>query len=112
MSQETFKKLVQKYISNDDEICNINKTLKELKSKKKEMEDEIINFMSHNNIDVVDTQDGKLKMTKTKTYTSINKTHLMTKLADKLKDEKKAEEIAQHIIENRAFNEVSKIKRS
>ena len=111
MDQDTFKKFVKKYIDNDDKLKDLNKSLKDLKLEKKEYETKILEYMINNDLDEVELGGGKLKKTVSKSYVPIKKEHITTKLSEKL-DNEKAKEIAEHIVNNREFNEISKIKRT
>ena len=112
MDQDKFKRSVKKYIENDDKMKELNASLKDLKLEKKEYESNILEYMTNNELDEVELGGGKLKRTITKAFVPIKKEHITNKLIEKLNNNEKAKEIADHIINNRDFNEVSKIKRS
>lgn len=109
-NREQLKDSVKKYITMDDEIRIINKDIKILKEKRKNMEEEILNYMKENKVDQIKLGSGKLQLVTSKVYSTMKKEIIFETLIQKV-GESKAEEITDSIIKNRKMNEVIKIKR-
>ena len=87
---ETKEQLVQHikgWMSNDNEIREIQARLKELKDKRKGYADNLVEIMRKNEIDCFDVNDGKLIYTKTKVKAPFNKTNLASSLMKYFKDD-------------------------
>ena len=62
------------------EIKNLQKSIKEIREKKKELTKNLIDVMKNHEIDCFDINDGKLLYTKNKVKTPLNKNNLMIAL--------------------------------
>tara|TARA_Y100000816_G_C25937717_1_gene489042 strand:- start:50 stop:400 length:351 start_codon:yes stop_codon:yes gene_type:complete len=99
------------WIEIDDKINLLQKDLKELKIKKKELSDNLIQIMENNNIDEFTTNSGKLIHKKTKIKAPINKNYLIEKLQYFFKDNLNidSDEISSYILDNRPIKENSSL---
>lgn len=99
------------WIEIDDKINLLQKDLKELKIKKKELSDNLIQIMEDNNIDEFTTNSGKLTHKKTKIKAPINKNYLIEKLQYFFKDNLNidSDEISSYILDNRPIKENSSL---
>jgi hypothetical protein len=79
-SKEQLVKHIKGWMTNDNEIREIQVRLKELKDKRKGYADNLVEIMRKNEIDCFDVNDGKLIYTKTKVKAPLNKTTLATSL--------------------------------
>ena len=97
------------WIEIDDKINLLQKDLKELKIKKKELSDNLIAIMENNNIDEFTINSGKLIHKKTKVKAPINKNYLIEKLQYFFKDNLNidSDEISSYILDNRPIKENS-----
>jgi hypothetical protein len=112
---ETKEQLVQHikgWMSNDNEIREIQARLKELKDKRKGYADNLVEIMRKNEIDCFDVNDGKLIYTKTKVKAPLNKTTLATSLMKYFKDDyEQAKELVQFLLESREEKVKESIRR-
>lgn len=111
MNQDNLKKDIQSYIDLDDEIRSLTNDLKDLKLKKKSIEENILDYMKSSNLDQINLGKGKLKLVKSKTFETLKKDYLLDKLSETM-DSSKAEEITTKILNNRKSNETTKIQRN
>ena len=112
---ETKEQLVQQikgWMTNDNEIREIQARLKELKDKRKGFADNLVGIMRKNEIDCFDVNDGKLIYTKTKVKAPLNKTTLVTSLMKYFKDDdEQAKELVQFLLESREEKVKESIRR-
>ena len=71
---------IKNWVSYDSEIKNLQKSIKEIREKKKELTKNLIDVMKNHEIDCFDINDGKLLYTKNKVKTPLNKNNLMIAL--------------------------------
>jgi hypothetical protein len=112
---ETKEQLVQQikgWMTNDNEIREIQTRLKELKDKRKGFADNLVGIMRKNEIDCFDVNDGKLIYTKTKVKAPLNKTTLVNSLMKYFKDDdEQAKELVQFLLESREEKVKESIRR-
>ena len=112
---ETKEQLVQQikgWMTNDNEIREIQARLKKLKDKRKGFADNLVGIMRKNEIDCFDVNDGKLIYTKTKVKAPLNKTTLVTSLMKYFKDDdEQAKELVQFLLESREEKVKESIRR-
>ena len=112
---ETKEQLVQQikgWMTNDNEIREIQARLKELKDKRKRFADNLVGIMRKNEIDCFDVNDGKLIYTKTKVKAPLNKTTLVNSLMKYFKDDdEQAKELVQFLLESREEKVKESIRR-
>jgi len=77
---------IKEWIAINSNIVSLQKQLKELKDKKKNISTVLIKIMENNEIDRVDINNGKLLYKKTKVKTPINKDYLTKMLDNYFKD--------------------------
>ena len=106
-----FKKNVKEWITLDDDIIKLQKAIKDRKNKKNELTPKIMEFMNEYEINDLNTNDGKLKFTKSMQTKPLNKQFLISKLGDFFKDFNKGEKAATFILENRDKEEKFKLRR-
>jgi hypothetical protein len=89
----------------------LQNAIKERRIKKNELTPKIMDFMNNYQINDLNTQNGKLKFTKTQHTKPLNKQFLMAKIADYFKDINKGEKITNFILENRDKEERMNLRR-
>jgi len=106
-----FKNNVKEWMILDDDILTLQKAIKERKNKKNELTPKIQEFMNSNEINDLNTNNGKLKFTKSVCTKPLNKQFLISRLGDFFKDFTKGEKAASFILDNRDKEEKFKLKR-
>jgi len=101
MSREEIVKNIKAWMKADEEIKQLQKTIKEKKEIKKDAADVLIDVMKQNDLDSFDLKEGKLVHSQRKTKQSISKKFLQETLASYFKEETKAEEMTNYILEQR-----------
>ena len=79
-SQEELIQNVKGWLNIDDEIKELQKSIREKKKNKKVFTENLVNIMKENEIDCFDITDGKLLYTKNKVKQSLSKKHLLNAL--------------------------------
>jgi hypothetical protein len=106
-----FKNNVKEWLVLDDDILTLQKAIKDRKTKKNELTPKISNFMDKFKINDLNTNNGKIKFTKSLCTKPLNKQFLISRLGDFFKDFSKGEKAATFILENRDKEEKIKLKR-
>ena len=106
-----FKKKVKVWLTIDDDIITLQNAIKERKKQKDKLTPEILNFMDRFEINDLNTNDGKLKFTKSMYTKPLNKQFLISRLGDFFKDFTKGEKVAGFILDNRDKEEKIKLRR-
>ena len=93
---------IKKWVGYDSEIKNLQKSMKEIREKKKELTKKLIDVMKNHEIDCFDINDGKLLYTKNKVKTPLNKNNLMIALEKYFENETvNVEDVTKFILDNR-----------
>lgn len=101
-TKEELVENIKKWVSYDTEMKNLQKTLKEIREKKKILTKSLIDVMKNHEIDCFDINDGKLLYTKNKVKTPLNKNNLMIALEKYFENEKiNVEDVTKFILDNR-----------
>ena len=108
---ETFRSKVKEWIDCDNQINEYNNKIKEIKNKKNDLNNEILEFMKSNNIEDISTKQCKLKTYTSTSQKGLNKEYINSKLKSALKDDIKADEITNLILNNREKTSSIKLKR-
>ncbi len=106
-----FKKNVKEWITLDDDILKLQRAIKERRNKKNELTPKIMDFMGRYEINDLNTNDGKLKYTKSLQTKPLNKDFIISRLGDYFKDFNKGEKAATFLLENRDKEEKFKLRR-
>lgn len=109
---EEFKKLVHQWLSYDDDLKQLKKAEKDINDAKKALTDPIMAFMSKNNIEDCNTQNGKLKYTVSQVKKPINRKYLVDKIAVFMNNSKRAEELTTYLFENRETEQKINLRRT
>jgi uncharacterized protein (UPF0335 family) len=112
---ETKEQLVQQikgWLANDNELRELQNRIKELKEKRKNYADNLVEIMRKNEIDCFDVNDVKLIYTKTKVKAPLNKNTLVTALMKYFKDDDdQAKELSSFLLESREEKVKESIRR-
>ena len=106
-----FKNNVKEWLTLDDDILTLQKAIKDRKVKKNDLTPKILDFMNRFKINDLNTNNGKLKFTKSLQTKPLNKQFLVSRLGDFFKDFAKGEKAASFILENRDKEEKLKLRR-
>jgi len=106
-----FKRKVKDWLTIDDDIITLQNAIKERKKQKDRLTPEILDFMDKFEINDLNTNDGKLKFTKSLYTKPLNKNFLISRLGDFFKDFSKGEKVAGFILDNRDKEEKIKLRR-
>jgi len=106
-----FKNNIKEWLTLDDDIITLQNALKDRKSKKNKLTPTILDFMNRYKINDLNTNNGKLKFTKSLQTKPLNKQYLISRLGDFFKDFSKGEKVASFVLENRDKEEKIKLRR-
>lgn len=106
-----FKDAVKAYIDMHDQLADANKRLGEIRKKKKELAEVIVQYMKRNEIDGINVKDGKLVRKEVKRVEPLKKEHILDELA-KTVGETKAEDILVNIFNKRAVSNTDSLRRT
>ena len=110
--KEQLKSNVKIYLDMDDQIKALNKAIAERRKKKNELSEEILGTMKKFEIDNMNTKNGKLIYSTTKSTKPLNKTNLITGLNLYFQDEDKAKNVSKIVLNNREKVEKVKLRRT
>jgi len=100
-ARDAFKNAVQEYIAVHDQLAEAAKQLKDVRAKKTELAELIIDFMKNNEIDECALQDGKLVRKESKRVEGLKKENVLEELK-KAVGPSKADDILLNIFNKRA----------
>jgi len=110
--KEQLKSNVKMYLDMDDQIKALNKAIVERRKKKNELSEEILGTMKKFEIDNMNTKNGKLFYSTTKSTKPLNKSNLITGLNLYFQDEDKAKNVSKIVLDNRDKVEKVKLRRT
>lgn len=110
--KEQLKSNVKMYLDMDDQIKALNKAIVERRKKKNELSEEILGTMKKFEIDNMNTKNGKLIYSTTKSTKPLNKSNLITGLNLYFQDEDKAKNVSKIVLDNRDKVEKVKLRRT
>jgi len=96
----------------DDQIKALNKAIIERRKKKNELSEEILVTMKKFEIDNMNTKNGKLIYSSTKSTKPLNKSNLISGLNLYFKDEDKATNVSKLVLDSREKVEKVKLRRT
>ena len=106
-----FKSNVSEWLTLDDDIETLKKAIKERNKKKNELTSKITEYMNKFEINDLNTNNGKLKFSKSLYTKPLNKNFLISRLGDYFKDYNKGEKAASFLLENRDKEEKFRLRR-
>lgn len=103
--------LLKEYVEYTQQINDLQNQIKDFRSKKKQIEIKLIQFMENNEIDEFDINNGKVIHKKVKTRSSINKNYLLTVLGNYFENNPEIdnEDLGKFIFDNRPVKESSSL---
>ena len=110
--KEQLKSNVKIYLEMDDQIKALNKAIIERRKKKNELSEEILVTMKKFEIDNMNTKNGKLIYSSTKSTKPLNKSNLISGLNLYFKDEDKAKNVSKLVLDSREKVEKVKLRRT
>jgi hypothetical protein len=98
---------IKEWVATTNKITELQKALKDLRTKKKNISTSLINIMENNEIDGIDINNGKLVYKKNKVKAPINKDYLLRMLDNYFKKnpEIDIQDVGNYILENRPIKE-------
>jgi len=114
MSSELFQKNIQDWVSIDNEIKKLQTEIKELRSNRSDLTNNIFTYVETNNLEnaVVQITDGKLKFQNVKQTSPLTFKLLEACLNDCVNDEEKVKQIIKYVKSKREFKYNYDIRRS
>ena len=103
---------IKTWIDIDNELKELAKAAKELREKKKNVTNNLVDVMKSNEIDCFDLKEGKLVYSQTKTKAPLNKKNLVKCLTPYFQNNSElAEELTNHILDSRDVKIKDSIRR-
>lgn len=109
--KENLQSSVKEYLSLDDQIKALNKAAKERRDRKKKLSESILSLMKQFEINNMNTSNGKLVYSVTKTKEPLNRKSLTRTLNIYFGSSDKANELSKFVMENRKQIEKVQLKR-
>jgi hypothetical protein len=109
----TLEKKIQRWVELDNEIKIANEEIKDTRTERAIINDEIIEIMLERNLmkATVNINDGKLRFVTTKQTSPLTLTYIEKCLKDLITNESQVEQIMKYIKSNRETKSVTEIKR-
>ena len=111
ISIDIVKKMVIKWVKLDDKIKETNKTVKEMKDEKVQLEDKILTFMTNNEQETIPVKDGKIEKKESVTKEPINEEYIKKSLIGQIEDIALIDKLTEIIMTNRAITKKYKLSR-
>ena len=114
MNRQEFESNIQKWVSLDNQIRNVNDRIKAMREEKNKVEKSILHHIETNKMQnsVVSISDGKLKFTNSKQTAPITLSHVEECLSKCIANKDHVEKIMNYIKITRPSKYVGDIKRS
>jgi len=111
-TKEELINVIRGWVKTDNEIKQLQNTLKNKKNEKKEITEQLLEIMKTNEIDCFDINNGKIMYTKTKSKQTVSKKLLLSTLSEYFKDDNDtAMQVANHILDSRGEKITESIRR-
>ena len=109
----SFENQIQKWVSIDNELKQINEKARELREKRNNLEQNITNYAFNNNLSnsTIQISDGKLRFANTKIAEPLTFKYLEKSLSEVIKNESQVKLIMEHLKQKRSIKTVPEIKR-
>ena len=107
-SKELLVNTIKEWVAINNKMSEIQKLLKDLRGKKKQLSDSLIKIMENNEIDGIDINNGKLVYRKNKVKAPINKDYLLKMLDNYFEKypEIDTSDVSSFILDNRPIKEM------
>lgn len=112
-SQNNLEKSIQSWVDLDNELKKLNDKVKEVRTRKNDIEDKIMVYVENNemNNSVVNISDGKLKFCETKQTSPLTLGFLEKCLSEVIANQTQVKQIVDYIKSKREVKVVPEIKR-
>lgn len=107
---DTIQEKFKEYLELNKELVVLRKNIKEKKQHVDQLEKDIKEYMTNNNMDSISMKDGEIVLYSKKISQTFKKDTIVEKLTEQLKDSHKAETLTQCILENKKYIVEDKIK--
>ena len=87
MSQDELIENVKTWLTIDNDIKKLQKSIKNKRKEKKELTENLVNIMNQRDIDMMNTAQGQLIKTTKKTKAPLSKKHLVNSIQKYFKDD-------------------------
>ena len=111
MTSSEFEQTVIKWLQLDDKAKELTKAMKDIKLEKKECETKILSYMGANDTDVLELSSGNLRKSVSSTKGALKQEYIHQALIERVKDPQDIECILNSIVEKRAINQRTYLKR-
>ena len=110
---QVLEKSIQKWVELDNELKKNNDKIKEIRNKRNEIEDKILQYVETSNIEksTIQITDGKIRFVETKQTSPITLSFLEQCLSELISNTEQVEKIMQYIKDKREIKIVPEIKR-
>ncbi len=110
---KTFEKQIQNWVELDNQIKIVNEKMKQLKSSKDELTNNLLIFAKDNNLSdkTIHISDGKLKFVSNKVQTPLTFKYLEKSLNECIKNENQVKQIIDYVKQQRETKNVYDIRR-
>jgi len=107
------EKTIQRWVELDNELKHLNERVKDLRTRKNDMEDKIIDYVNEHDTsnNVINISDGKLKVCETKQTMPITLGFLERCLGEIISNQNQVKQIMEYIKGKREHKVVPEIKR-
>jgi len=111
---ERFQNQIKQWVEIDNEVKVLNNQLRELRTNRNNISDQIVSFVDSNNLDkaVIEISDGSLKFGTVKQSSAITLKFVKKCLNDCINNEETVEQLIEYIKSKRDIKIKSDIKRS
>lgn len=103
MSNQTLQDKFTLYLDLNKELTQLRKQQRTLKAKVLDIEKDIKEYMTTNEMDSIALKDGEIILYNKKIPQTFKKESIVEKLTESLKDSQKAEELTESILHNKKF---------
>ena len=110
---DEFKTKVRRMVKIDDDISQASTMMKELRTQKTQLQQEVMQYMNDNNITTCNVEGGKLSLSTSKTLSTVKKEDIARAFSESLGLEVgKAEQVLETVYENRRVSERTVLRRT
>lgn len=109
----SFENHIQQWVKIDNQLNQLSENVKDLREKRKTIEQHITTYANSNNLtnSTIQIGDGRLKFTTTRVAEPLTFKYLEKTLGEVIKNESQVKQIMEHIRQKRAIKNVPEIKR-
>jgi hypothetical protein len=109
----SFENQIQQWVALDNQLKQLNEKVKEIRDKRNNLEQNITNYASENNLSnaTIQISDGRLKFANTRIPEPLTFKYLERSLGEVIKNESQIKLIMEHIKQKRNIKIVPEIKR-